>query len=204
MAQEDPPRAGRRAIALGARRAAGADALGDLFAAAGQALAALFRAEADVARLAPWLPVAFGIGILIYFAAPAEPSPIAAAIALVLMLLAVLASREYAVVFALTLALAFVAAGFAASTLRAAMVAHPVLARSPGPITLKGFVESRDATRRPSRGPGAAAHRSGRLRPRSRADLCRRSPGKRVQYFRYSPTSLPWMRTRSGPKMRVS
>ena len=152
MAREDPqPRAGRRAAVLGTRRTAGAGSLGDLFSSASEALAGLFRTEADAARLAPWLPVAFGIGILLYFAAPAEPSLIAAMAALAFLILAAWLSREHAAAFVIALGLAFLAAGFAASTLRAALVAHPVLTRNPGPVTLQGFVESRDTTERSER-----------------------------------------------------
>jgi competence protein ComEC len=154
MAHEDPrPRAGRRAAVLGARGASGSFGawLGDLLAATGEWLAVQFRAEADAARLAPWLPVAFGAGILLYFAAPSEPSPIAAGVALALLALSAWISREHGVGFAIALALAFVAAGFAASTLRAALVAHPVLTRASGTVTLTGFVETRDATERSDR-----------------------------------------------------
>jgi competence protein ComEC len=47
-------------------------------------LAARLGEEADAARLAPWLAVAFGAGILLYFAAPSEPALYAPAIAIVL------------------------------------------------------------------------------------------------------------------------
>jgi competence protein ComEC len=50
--------------------------------------------EADAARLAPWLAVAFGIGILLYFAAPSEPSPYAPAVKLALFGGIVWVSRE--------------------------------------------------------------------------------------------------------------
>jgi hypothetical protein len=77
---DERPRAGGRTATIGGRRVPESGALaGDLWQAAGEQLARAFRAEADAARLAPWLPVCFGIGVIFYFTAPAEPSWIAAA-----------------------------------------------------------------------------------------------------------------------------
>ena len=57
--------------------------------AAGLALAATFEREIDAGRGFLWLPVAFGIGILIYFALPAEPwAPALVAAAAVLVVAA--------------------------------------------------------------------------------------------------------------------
>src|ERR1700742_3475573 len=55
-----------------------------LWASFAERLRALTRAEAGAGRLLPWLPVAFGAGIALYFTAPREPVlivTIAAAIA---------------------------------------------------------------------------------------------------------------------------
>jgi hypothetical protein len=67
MANENErPRAGGRTATIGGRRVPEIGALiGDLLHAAGEQLARAFRAEAEAARLAPWLPVSFGIGIII-------------------------------------------------------------------------------------------------------------------------------------------
>jgi competence protein ComEC len=54
------------------------------------------QAEARAARLTPWLPVAFGFGILLYFAAPAEPSLAAGAVSLVLLVAVAWVSRDRA------------------------------------------------------------------------------------------------------------
>jgi hypothetical protein len=72
----DRPRAGRRAAVLGTRRAVASLAalIGACLGAAGGWLSGALRTEADAARLAPWLPVAFGIGILIYFTADLNPN----------------------------------------------------------------------------------------------------------------------------------
>ena len=73
-------------------------------------------------------------------------------------------SRERAVAFAAALTLIAIAAGFAAGCVRGAMVAHPVLTRGTGMVTLTGLVEARDGTERSERivlrltgksGPGA-------------------------------------------------
>jgi competence protein ComEC len=77
MSERDgQPRVGRSAV-LGGRQAAAdwGGRAGDLFSAVFEWLAARLGEEADAARLAPWLAVCFGIGILLYFAAPPEPVP---------------------------------------------------------------------------------------------------------------------------------
>lgn len=147
------PRAGRRAAVLGGRQAA-ADWVGQagaLFAQARDWLADALRAETDAARLAPWLAVGFGFGILLYFAAPSEPTILAPAGALVLFVAVAWVSRERPFAFALAVALTCVAAGFGAGCLRGAMVAHPVLTRPTATVMLTGFVEARDATERSER-----------------------------------------------------
>ena len=86
-------------------------------------------ALADVApgRLVPWLPVAFGSGIALYFAAEREPSAwVAAALVLACVVCALLLRRR-PVAFPLALAFAAIAAGFAVATLRSATIAHPVI-----------------------------------------------------------------------------
>jgi hypothetical protein len=95
MANENErPRAGGRIAVIGGRRAPEIGALlGDLLGAAGGELAHAFRAEAEAARLAPWLPVCFGIGIIFYFTAPAEPSWIAAAASFIALACIVFLSR---------------------------------------------------------------------------------------------------------------
>jgi competence protein ComEC len=181
MANENErPRTGGRAAVIGGRRAPGIGALGgDLLQAAGEQLASAFRAEAEAARLAPWLPVFFGIGIIFYFVAPAEPSSIAAAASFLALAFVVFLSRARPVAFAISLALAATAAGFAAGTLRGAFVAHPVLLRPTATLTLAGFVEARDATDRSDRIVLQVTSASGRgadhLPPRVRVSLRRGS-----------------------------
>jgi competence protein ComEC len=129
MANENErPRAGVRGAVLGGRRAAAwADTVtGGFFPALRHQIDEALRAEADAARLAPWLPVVFGVGILLYFVAPHEPSLIAGSSACFFFALVAFFSRERPFAFALSLALSVTAAGFAIGTLRGYRVAHPM------------------------------------------------------------------------------
>jgi competence protein ComEC len=125
--------------------------MGDALRSAAEWLRAALLAEADAGRLAPWLAVTFGAGILLYFAAPAQPSIYAPAVVLIVLGWSAWASRERPFAFGLALALLAVAAGFGAGTLRGALLDHSVLTRPTGTVTLKGFVEARDTTERSER-----------------------------------------------------
>ncbi|GJD93503.1 ComEC/Rec2 family competence protein [Methylobacterium iners] len=100
--------------------------------------------EAEQRRLFPWIAVAFGAGILIYFTA-ADGEPALAAPLLVVVGLAALAPFLGARPFSLALVLALAAAflGFAAAATRVARVASPVLSRTTiAPLT--GLIEALD------------------------------------------------------------
>src|SRR3954470_14823548 len=86
-------------------------------------------ALADVApgRLVPWLPVAFGAGIALYFAAEREPSTWAAGALAVAGVVSTVLLRRRPIGLPLALAFAAAAGGFAVTTLRSATIAHPVL-----------------------------------------------------------------------------
>jgi competence protein ComEC len=108
-------------------------------------------AEAGPSRLMPWMPVAFGLGIAIYFAAEREPQAWAAAgLAIVCCAVAYLARRRPAG-FPIALVLAAIAAGFATATLRSAAISHPVLTRPAGVVEISGFVEAREDRERSDR-----------------------------------------------------
>ena len=108
------------------------------------------RAEAGAGRLLPWVPVAFGTGIALYFAADHEPVlPVAAIVAVALGVVAVLLRRQK--VFPAVVMIAAVAAGFAVATWKTARVAHGVLARPMFSASLTGFVETRDIRERTDR-----------------------------------------------------
>ncbi|MFK4725393.1 putative membrane metal-binding protein [Bradyrhizobium niftali] len=108
------------------------------------------RAEAGAGRLLPWVPVAFGSGIALYFAADHEPVLwVVAATAIALMLGAVLLRRSR--LFAPAILIAAVAAGFATATWKTARIGHAVLAKPLYSVSLSGFVETRDIRERTDR-----------------------------------------------------
>jgi competence protein ComEC len=114
-------------------------------------LRAWLAEEAAPGRLIPWLPVAFGSGILVYFAAQHEPIVIPApALALALALAAILA-RARPVAFPLLVAAAAACAGFAAITIKSALIAHPVLHHPAGNVAITGWVEVREERERTDR-----------------------------------------------------
>jgi competence protein ComEC len=113
-------------------------------------LRAWARAEAGAGRLLPWVPVAFGAGIALYFTASHEPVlsvSIGAAIALCAATFVLRRSR----LFAAAVMIAAIAAGFATATWRTAHLAHTVLARPLYSVSLSGFVETRDIRERTDR-----------------------------------------------------
>lgn len=85
-----------------------------------------------------WLPVAFGIGILLYFAASEEPQLWAGPTLAVLLLFPTM--RAQGAKRAVGIGMLFVALGFSASSYRAARVASPFLERA-GIYEVKGYIE---------------------------------------------------------------
>lgn len=107
-------------------------------------LSAGLTREAEQRRLFPWLAVAFGAGILLFFTATdGEPSLAAPLIAAALSLAITPALRARPVALALALAVASVFLGFAAGVWRVASVAGPVLTRV-AIAPLVGVVEGLD------------------------------------------------------------
>jgi len=108
------------------------------------------RAEAGAGRLLPWVPIAFGAGIALYFAADHEPVlPVAAVVAIGLCAVAALLRRQK--FFSVAVMIAAVAAGFAVATWKTARIAHAVLAQPMFSVSLKGFVETREIRERTDR-----------------------------------------------------
>ena len=108
------------------------------------------RAEAGAGRLLPWVPIAFGTGIALYFAADHEPVlSVAAVVAIGLCAVAILLRRQK--FFPVAIMIAAVAAGFAVATWKTARIAHGVLARPMFSVSLTGFVETRDIRERTDR-----------------------------------------------------
>jgi competence protein ComEC len=108
------------------------------------------RAEAGSGRLLPWVPVAFGAGIALYFTADHEPVAwVAASTAVAFAVITVAFCRSR--FFPVLVVLAAVVAGFACATWKSVRVAHGVLARPVYAASLKGFVETREQRERTDR-----------------------------------------------------
>jgi competence protein ComEC len=113
-------------------------------------LRAWAQAEAGPGRLLPWVPVAFGAGIALYFAAAHEPVAwVVATTACLLALAAALLRRSFA--FPYVLLVAAMAAGFATATWKSTRIAHEVLAKPLFGVALTGFVETREERERSDR-----------------------------------------------------
>ncbi len=137
------PRARTQAavIAAGLRSAAGTRR-GLSLEETGARLSGWWALELERGRAFLFLPVAMSIGILLYFAAPDEPSLTAAlTLAVATAAAAYLARRHHGAALALT-ALAAMACGFAAAATRTALVFHPVLAAETQSITVSAWVEA--------------------------------------------------------------
>jgi competence protein ComEC len=106
--------------------------------------------EVAPGRLMPWLPVAFGTGIALYFAAEREPVWwVAAAFAVGAIALA-FAVRERAAL-PVAVGCAAVAAGFATAAVKAHLVEHTVLRATAYSVAVSGFVETREERERSDR-----------------------------------------------------
>ncbi len=108
-------------------------------------------AEVAPGRLMPWVPVAFGAGIVLYFAADREPVWwIAAAVAAAAL---TAASRLNASPFGFPLAVgcAAIATGFAGAALKSRLVDHPILLAPAYSVSMSGFVEAREERERSDR-----------------------------------------------------
>jgi competence protein ComEC len=108
------------------------------------------RAEAGAGRLFPWVPVAFGCGIALYFTATHEPV-LSVSIVTAVALCAAASLFRRSRFFASAVIVAAIAAGFATATVRTAIVAHTVLKRPLYSVALSGFVETRDIRERTDR-----------------------------------------------------
>ena len=108
------------------------------------------RAEAGDGRLLPWVPIAFGIGIALYFSADREPVAWVAVVAAA-ALFGVAFLLRHRKAFVVALMLAATAGGFAVSSLKTARVAHPVLMHPIYSASLQGFVETHEERERTDR-----------------------------------------------------
>jgi competence protein ComEC len=108
-------------------------------------------AEVAPGRLVPWLAVAFGTGIVLYFTAETEPAWWAAsALAVGCTVIAILARRR-PIAFPLLLALTSASLGLAMATVRTLWISHPVLQYPTWNAELAGYVEMREERARSDR-----------------------------------------------------
>jgi competence protein ComEC len=108
-------------------------------------------AEVGPGRLMPWLPVAFGAGIVLYFTAPSEPLLWAPVILLALLAGATVTVRARPIGLLPMLGFAAAAAGFATATLKTAWIDHPVLRHPVSSAVIAGWIEVRESRERTDR-----------------------------------------------------
>jgi competence protein ComEC len=107
-------------------------------------------ADTAAGRLMPWLAVAFGCGILLYFTAEQEPKLWAVALLATATIAGAVSARHRPVGFPVLLGLAALALGFAGATAKRALIAHPVVAATAF-VDGTGFVEVREERERSDR-----------------------------------------------------
>ena len=100
--------------------------------------------EVGPGRLVPWLAIAFGCGIAIYFAIDREPAPWAAGLLLAAAVAATVLSRHRPFAFPLAMGAAALAAGLATATVKRVIIAHPVLSAALWNVHIAGFVDLRE------------------------------------------------------------
>jgi competence protein ComEC len=133
------------------RAAAGPLGLSGLLRPASHSLVRWILAELAAGRLVPWLAVAFGSGIVAYFAAEREPVLWGAPVLAAGLACAAVLARNRPVAFPLLIGIAAAAAGFAVATARTALLAHPVLRYPAFDTRIGGFVETREERERSDR-----------------------------------------------------
>ena len=127
------------------------DGLAGLARGAAERVRAWAAIEVGPGRLVPWLAIAFGCGIAIYFAIDREPAPWAAGLLLAAAVAATVLARHRPLAFPLALGAAALAAGLAAATVKRAIIAHPVLVAPIWNVDIAGFVETREERERADR-----------------------------------------------------
>ncbi|MGU9981984.1 ComEC/Rec2 family competence protein [Phreatobacter sp. HK31-P] len=98
--------------------------------------------ELDRGRAFLFLPVAFGVGVLLYFAAPDEPLPWAPVPLLAALVLIAWRARQRPVARLLTTGFAAVLAGFAAGSLKTWLMTQPLLGADSGVVQVQAWVEA--------------------------------------------------------------
>jgi competence protein ComEC len=115
-----------------------------------ETLATWAAAEVAPGRLMPWLPVAFGTGIAVYFSAEREPVWwVAVALAVAAASFAIFMRSRAA--FPVAVGCAALATGFAVAAVKARLVEHTVLRATAYSVAVTGFVEAREERERSDR-----------------------------------------------------
>ena len=165
MAGESDPKGRERAEArkgaragtwpLGGRTRDGSsgwpDALSPVLQSAGARMGSWIAYDTAPGRLIPWLPIAFGFGVVLYFAADREPFLWAGIALTAAAILLCSAARARPIAFPVAVAAAAIAFGFTLAAWKTARIAHPILAAPAFNVTLSGFVESREERERSDR-----------------------------------------------------
>ncbi len=99
----------------------------------------------------PWLAVAYGFGVVVYFTAEREPSVWAGTILAAGCAVAAVVLRRHLVAFVIALFAFASAAGFAVATWKTATIAHPILRYAASGATVAGFVELREESQHTDR-----------------------------------------------------
>jgi competence protein ComEC len=99
----------------------------------------------------PWLAIAYGCGIAVYFTVDREPAPWATILLLAAAVAATILCRRRPVVFPLALGAAVMAAGLTTATVKRAIIAHPVLSALAWNVDVAGVVEMREERERSDR-----------------------------------------------------
>ncbi len=102
-------------------------------------------------RLMPWLPVGFGVGVVIYFAADQEPVWWVAAVLAVLAATAAHRLRASPIGFPVAIGCVAVTAGFAVAALKSRLIDHTILLAPAYSASVSGFVEAREERERSDR-----------------------------------------------------
>src|SRR5256714_12602653 len=109
-----------------------------------EAIERWFATDTAAGRLLPWLPICFGLGVVLYFTAAREPSLWATLPLAAVFVVAAFFARARPLAFPMLLAVTAIVAGFATATLRTARIAHPILQHTAWNIPISGFVEVRE------------------------------------------------------------
>ncbi|HUL90243.1 MAG TPA: ComEC/Rec2 family competence protein [Pseudolabrys sp.] len=108
-------------------------------------------AEVAPGRLMPWLPVAFGFGVVVYFTADHEPAWWASSMLALGGISVTFLARRRPIAFPLSLGFAACTAGLAIATVQSARIAHPILQFPLSSVSVAGFVEIREERERSDR-----------------------------------------------------